>query len=255
MAIAPIELPWNDRIDRFIIVLQTAFHTGSFGAYNATISRDLDSNIDHTKTFHKFIDSGNFSNGDEIKQTAETIKDVNEKAVSDGQANYKEFSDNVENLKNSTPDQEEWERKIDNAAEVAKKKSDDAIDAAKNKAKEIIGTLPPEAREGATNIFVSGLQAVAQFFQNVWSQIEAVARSVLNFLAGIWDKIKVAWDVVKGAANTAVDWIKGLFGASATFKDSSSTSHDRGNRVAHALSDNAAHPEGVGYQTHAGDSI
>lgn len=155
MAIAPIELPWNDRIDRFVIVLQTAFHTGNFGAYNSLISRDLDRNIDHTKIFHKFIDSGNFSNGDEIKQAAETINDVNEKAVSNGQANYKEFSDNVEKLKNSTPDKEDWELKIDNAAEVAKKKSDDAIDAARNEAKEIIGSLPPEAREGATNILIS----------------------------------------------------------------------------------------------------
>lgn len=152
-------------------------------------------------------------------------------------------------MKNSTPDKEDWELKIDNAAEVAKKKSDDAIDAARNKAKEIIGSLPPEAREGATNIFVSGVQAVAQFFQNVWAQIEAVAKSVLNFLAGIWDQIKVAWDVVQGAANTAINWVKGLFGASATFKDSSSSSstlHARGNRAVHAHGDSAAHPEGVG---------
>lgn len=210
VAIAPVQLPWDVQIDQHDALLKHAFATLNFGIYNDWAARDT---TDHPATFYKLIDD--LKADPRLKNVKDELDAVNANVVQSGQDTYQEFSSTVQSLSNDpNPEQAKWEAAIDAAAENAKEKAKSVIDGARDRAKKIISQLPEEVHQGATNIFISGYQTVARFFENVWAQVKAVGGVVHQFLKGTWDQLTSAWNKVQAAGKDAINWIKKIVGRS-----------------------------------------
>ncbi len=221
--IAPVLDHWTIYLDKHIVLLKNSFTTNDFGTYNDISAQDLDLKTDYTATYHKLIDTLHL--GTNYNGATDELNEINKKTVESGEGHYKAFSDTVEQLKTTVPDKPQWELDIDRVAEETKNKSNKAIDEAATAAKQVINQLPVDARQKAVDVFLYGFQAVARFFENVWTQIKAVAEAVYQFLLGIWDKIKTAWNKVVDAAKAAWDWINRLFGQKVQLSNTSSAVH------------------------------
>lgn len=203
----PVYLDWEKLLDKHVVIVKSALTTNDFGAVDGFIVDEKTSRIDHTATFKRFIESDNLDPN--LTDTTDKLEGLNEQAVEDGRSAYDDFSSTVAGLKDTPPDGTQWRIDIDNAATKAKEAAKKTIDDAAADAKAVINGLPESARAPAANVFTSGLNAVANFFSHVWSQIKVIAESLYQFLVGIWDKIKVALDTVQSAATTAINWIQG----------------------------------------------
>lgn len=206
--VAPVLIPWDVHLAKHILLLKNSFTTNEFVTFNEISAQLVDPKIDYTATFKKLIDALHLD--PKYKTTTDELNQINKQTVTEGKDYYKEFSDTVEGLKDTEPNKPKWELEIDRTAEETKRKSNAAIDRARDAAKAVINKLPEPAREAATNVFLSGFQAVAQFFENVWAQIKAVAESVYQFILGVWNKIKTAWNTVVSAAELAWKLIGGI---------------------------------------------
>lgn len=221
--IAPVPAPWTIYLDKHIVLLKNSFSTNDFGTYNDISAQDLDLKTDYTATYYKLIDTLHLDPN--YKDATDEIEKINKETVKSGEDLYKAFSDSVEQLSTKEPDKAKWELDIDRVAEETKKQASKKIDEAAAGVKEVIKQLPEESRQSAVNVFLYGFQAVARFFENVWTQLKAVAEAVYQFLLGIWDKIKSAWNKVVDAAKAAWDWISGLFGQKVQLSNTSSAVH------------------------------
>lgn len=159
------------------------------------------------------------------------LKAINIKAVTEGKSAYQELYNTVAKLKGTTPDESAWEKKIDDAGEDVKKALVKAVDDSVIAAKAVIRPLPKEAQKGAENIYVSGFKAVQVFFENVWAQIKAVGGALHQFLQGNWTALERAWGLIQAAAETALNWIRGISDFSATLSGTLS-GHDEGGQTA-----------------------
>lgn len=231
--LVPIKHGWETRLDKYAILVKDGLATNNFGIIDNFIAAEQLSGIDHEATFHDFIDRAHLDQGfdQSLHGVPDQLKDINSKAVETGQNAYQDLNDSVTKLKDQKPDKPSWEQKIDDAGVKAKEISNKAIDDATTAAKEVIGKLPEGSREVASNVFVSGFNAVQQFFKNVWTQIKAVAQAVYQFLLGVWTALEKAWNAVKSAAETAWTWIKGNLGLLKA-PEATLSGHDDGGQTA-----------------------
>ncbi|RWA10700.1 hypothetical protein EKO27_g4400 [Xylaria grammica] len=139
------------------------------------------------------------------------IDKINTDTVDTSEKDYKDFSDEVEALKNEQPDQAGWEATINAAAEKAKIRAVDAIEKGRVDAISYIGALPEPIRDSASNLWGEGLDIVLAFVEKVYESLKVIIDSIVEFLQGIWDKITSTWDAIVTSASAAIDLIKGLF--------------------------------------------
>lgn len=199
---------WEAQIDERVSLGKFCLRSGSFTAIHTVLANDVLAETDRAKALRLALAPA----GEErASDTTTALNSINVAAVNGGQTNYVDFSKKVENLKNTDPDADAWEKIVDAAADDAKKKSDKIIDDAADKAKAVIRKLPPDARVPAANVFKTGLGKVMGFFQSVWNGINTVINSIANFIRGVWDKLKAAAQAVADAAKSAINWISGLF--------------------------------------------
>ncbi|KAI0506441.1 hypothetical protein F5B22DRAFT_650692 [Xylaria bambusicola] len=144
-----------------------------------------------------------------------TIDNLNIDTVDTGKKDYKDFSDDVETLKDQPPDEELWKAKINEGAEKAKERAVAAIEKGRVDAIAYIGELPEAVREPASNLWNEGLTTVMGFIENLYQGLKDIIQAIMDFLKGIWDKITTTWNTIKSAAQAAIDFIGGLFSLSA----------------------------------------
>lgn len=203
-----VSFDWEVQINRQVVLSKYCLWTNDFGINNNLLVTEHDQGTDHAATFKTFLDDHGL---DKFKDTPDTIKNINNLAVNQGQESYNQFSQTVNALTNTPPDQETWEKTIDDAGKTVKEKALKVIDDTANSAKQVIKQLPESARQAAANLFCSGLKTVMAFFETVWQKIKDVAAAVYEFLKGRWEKLTNALAFVKNAATTAIDAIRGTF--------------------------------------------
>ncbi|KAI1355996.1 hypothetical protein F5Y01DRAFT_310181 [Xylaria sp. FL0043] len=145
----------------------------------------------------------------------EHINNLNINTVETGKHDYKDFSDEVEYLKGQTPDEEAWQKFINDSATRSKERTIAAIEQVRLDALSYIGQLPESAREPASDLFATGLDAVAKFFEELYEGLKIIISAIADFFKGIWNQITNTWNVIKSAADAAINFIRGLYSSSA----------------------------------------
>ncbi|KAI1278246.1 hypothetical protein F5Y07DRAFT_406923 [Xylaria sp. FL0933] len=145
----------------------------------------------------------------------EHITNLNINTVETGKQDYKDFSDEVEYLKGQTPDEEAWQKIINDSAAGSKERAIAVIEQVRLDALRYIGQLPESAREPASDLFATGLDAVAKFFEELYEGLKNIISAIADFFKGIWNQITSTWNVIKSAAEAAINFIRGLHSFSA----------------------------------------
>lgn len=143
------------------------------------------------------------------------IDKLNIGTVETSEKDYKDFSDDVETLKDQPPDEELWKAKINDGAEKAKERAVAVIEQGRVDAIAYIGGLPESVREPASNLWADGLTAVMAFIESLYQGLKDVIQAIQEFLKGIWDQITSTWNTIQSAAQAAIDFIGGLFSLNA----------------------------------------
>lgn len=186
----------------------------------------------------------------DAKGVPDQLKAFNIEAVTEGKNAYQEFYNTVAKLKGTTPDESAWKKKIDDAGEDLKKASVKAVDDSATAATAVIRPLPKDAQKVAEDIYVSGLQAVQAFFEDVWAQIKEVGGALHQFLQGNWTALERAWGSIQATAKTVLNVIRGTFNFSATLSGTLS-GHDEGGQTA-SHGSHASEEGHIHSATHAG---
>lgn len=142
--------------------------------------------------------------------TAEELNQMNEANAMENQYAFSDYKAETEALKGEK-DPETWKAKMNASKEKAKKKVNDAIDAAYDSAADLISELPENKQDAAFDIFDWGQRFVMNAFDALVTEMKAMLNSIVNFIKNLWDDIINAWNTVKKAVSTAIEFIRGIF--------------------------------------------
>jgi len=106
--------------------------------------------------------------------------------------NFAEASAGIEADKSLMSNQNSAVDRLNRRRNEMKKKSDDAIDKTFDSAIDEIDNLPPGEQEVATNGFLLGMDAVANFFDFILGQFGQFFNHIVDFISGIFTKVKEA---------------------------------------------------------------
>ncbi|KAI0902700.1 hypothetical protein F4824DRAFT_473879 [Ustulina deusta] len=187
---------WENLINKRVALLKLSLATGNFTSFHVLAAEDAKAPIPLA---------------DLPPDIGEHINNLNVDTVNTGEQDYKDFSDEVESLKGQPPDEEGWKTTINNSATRSKERAIAAIEKVRLDALDYIGQLPASTRQPASDLFATGLNAVAAFFEELYEGLKIIIDAIADFLRGIWTQITNTWNVIQSAASAAIDFIKGLF--------------------------------------------
>ncbi|KAI0808574.1 hypothetical protein GGR55DRAFT_651975 [Xylaria sp. FL0064] len=192
---------WENLINKRVALLQLSLATGKFTSFHVLAAEQARAPTSHAD--------------DLPPDVGEYIDNLNIHTVKTGEQDYKDFSDEVESLKGQTPDEEAWKKTINDSAARSKERAIAAIEQVRLDALSYIGQLPESTRQPASNLFATGLDAVANFFEELYEGLKVIINAIADFLKGIWSQITNTWNVIKSAAEAAINFIGSLFSFSA----------------------------------------
>ncbi|KAI1747371.1 hypothetical protein F4782DRAFT_552117 [Xylaria castorea] len=191
---------WQNSINKRVALAKLCLATESFTTFNVLAAQQATAP----------------SSRDELPtDVASDVDKLNTDTVETGQQDYKDFSDEVETLKDQPQDEEAWKKTINSAAQNAKERAVAAIEQGRVDAIDYIGKLPEAVREPASNLWNEGLTAVITFFENVYQGFKDIIQAISEFLQGIWDQITTTWTTIVLTARAAIDFISNIFSLSA----------------------------------------
>ncbi|KAJ5534597.1 hypothetical protein N7527_000851 [Penicillium freii] len=175
----------------------------------------------HLQVYHYSKPISVSYSADTVKVSPEVEKYMKEEttfACEIADRNYKEFSAEAEDLKKDpNPNGNSWRVRMGALKDKDIERTTANINRVFENIESKIDSLDTEAeKEAAFDIFSHGWTAFTNFLDTVLAWMGKLVDAVWDFLKGIWDKIKQGWEVVKAGFNAAVNFIKGIFGYSAS---------------------------------------
>ncbi|KAI0968470.1 hypothetical protein F4678DRAFT_482075 [Xylaria arbuscula] len=187
---------WENLVNKRVALLKLSLATGNFTSFHVLAAGEA---------------TAPTPLADLPSEVGEHIDNLNIDTVKTGEQDYKDFSDEVESLKGQQPDEEAWKKTINDSSDRSKQRAIAAIEKVRLDALDYIGQLPLSTRQPASELFATGLNAVAAFFEELYEGLKVIIDAIVDFLKGIWIQITNTWTVIQSAASAAIDFIKGLF--------------------------------------------
>ena len=129
---------------------------------------------------------------------------------------HQDVSDNVQDvansLKESNATKEDCITRLQKAREEAKRKSSEIIDDKFGKVESYLSTLTPEQQDWYTDVWIEFVNGFLSFWSQVLDYLWDIVKAVLDWLAGVWEKIKEFFHDVADTFVRAWNFVKSFFG-------------------------------------------
>ncbi|KAI8278879.1 hypothetical protein K4K60_005896 [Colletotrichum sp. SAR11_57] len=146
---------------------------------------------------------------DDVKSQLTSINAV---SVQNVQTTTGTYTNTVQGLKNTQPNQDAWQATILSANQAAIQNFTDRINNAGNEAIQTIQNLPAGQQNAAANVYSGGMNIVNNVVNQASNAVMSVVNSIKDFLQGIWNKVTEVYNDVKTWCSGALDTLGSLFG-------------------------------------------
>ncbi|KAL1851192.1 hypothetical protein Plec18170_006516 [Paecilomyces lecythidis] len=140
-----------------------------------------------------------------------TLHKLGKELISDHESTSKEIEQTTKDLKDSKASRETAKQRMEEARERAKKKSNDIIDKKFDEALAYMDTLPPEKQDRAADLWIGLSNGFLRFWENVMGLVLDVIKTVIAWLANVWETVKKFVIAIKDTFVAAWNWFTGLF--------------------------------------------
>lgn len=209
---------WEEKLGSTAFHTKTALETGDFSFLNQFKVNSI-----------YFTSTGTESNDADLSKAQADLKEIGGNAAMSAETDvYQPYHESLEKLQTKTTTREDWEKRLEDGATEAKKESAALIDRYAAKAHDIIIKVPEDRRDAAANIWIGVWANVSGVIQTICKKVGDLLLKIADFMIGLWNGIKAAWESVKSTVSHALNVLGlGNFATSTTHSPSKGSSHDQ----------------------------
>ncbi|KAM0260604.1 hypothetical protein ACHAQJ_002666 [Trichoderma viride] len=117
----------------------------------------------------------------------------------------------TQKLQDDRVDKKTAKDRMGEGREKAKNQSNASIDKAFDAAEAKIDSLPESQQDNAADAWMAFIDGFVSFWNSIWGQFSNMLSIIAQWPSNVWEKIKAAWNTVKGIFDYIWNWFGGLF--------------------------------------------